>query len=134
MDARVRTAGQRCVANATAVQFRRDGPFPRTGGALRAGTNIPASVIGASRRPPEHQVSPAKIAGIRPRGRGRQPQLGGGRLTRSGGLRPRGPPSPSLAGPRDPRSAPAGAPVARLARYATSSNEYKVLVSSRITG
>src|SRR5580698_5395172 len=35
-------------------------------------------------------------------------------LTRSGGLRPRGPPSPSLAGPHDPRSAPAGAPVARL--------------------
>ena len=52
--------------------------------------------------------------------------------TRSGGLRPRGPPSPSLAGPRDPRSAPAGAPVARLARYAASSNEYRVLVSSRI--
>ena len=33
-----------------------------------------------------------------------------------------------------PGSAPAGAPVARLARYAASSNEYKVLVSSRITG
>src|SRR5436189_2020255 len=39
-------------------------------------------------------------------------------LTRPGGLRPRGPPTPSLAGPHDPRSAPAGAPVARLARYA----------------
>src|SRR5213079_2281068 len=38
--------------------------------------------------------------------------------TRPGGLRPRGPPTPSLAGPHDPRSAPAGAPVARLARYA----------------
>src|SRR5436190_13572858 len=30
------------------------------------------------------------------------------------GLSPRGPPTPSLAGPQDPRSAPAGAPVARL--------------------
>src|SRR5436190_11781133 len=39
-------------------------------------------------------------------------------LTRPGGLRPRGPPTPSLAGPHDPRSARAGAPVARLARYA----------------
>src|SRR5436190_20290890 len=38
--------------------------------------------------------------------------------SRPGGLRPRGPPMPSLAGPHDPRSAPAGAPVARLARYA----------------
>ena len=37
--------------------------------------------------------------------------------TRPGRLRPRGPPTPSLAGPHDPRSAPAGAPVARLARY-----------------
>jgi hypothetical protein len=67
-----------------------------------------------------------------------------------GGVRPRGPPSafvrghprsrelrrdlavalakagaPSLAGPHHPRSAPAGAPVARLARYAVSSNVYK---------
>src|SRR5579864_2843940 len=38
--------------------------------------------------------------------------------TRPGGLRPRGPP---------------GAPVARLASYAASSNEYRVLVSTRIT-
>jgi BON domain len=51
-----------------------------------------------------------------------------------GGFAPADPLSPSLAGPRDPRSAPAGAPVARLARYAASSNEYKALVSSRITG
>jgi hypothetical protein len=50
------------------------------------------------------------------------------------GLRPRGPLPPSLAGPRDPRSAQAGAPVARLARSAACTNEYKVLVSSRITG
>src|SRR5205807_7813906 len=42
-----------------------------------------------------------------------------------GGLRPRGPPSPSLAGPRDPRSAPAGAPVARLARYAAAATSTK---------
>src|SRR5947209_13163496 len=53
---------------------------------------------------------------------------------RSGGLRPRGPPSPSLAGPREPRSAPAGAPVARLAPYSTSRHEDNVRVSSRITG
>src|SRR6202045_5552331 len=32
-----------------------------------------------------------------------------------GGFAPADPLSPSLAGPRDPRSAPAGAPVARLA-------------------
>src|SRR5437773_5995709 len=37
------------------------------------------------------------------------------RPTRPGGLRPRGPPTPSLAGPHGPRSAPAGAPVSRLA-------------------
>jgi hypothetical protein len=35
-----------------------------------------------------------------------------------GGFAPADPPSPPLAGPHDPRSAPAGAPVARLARYA----------------
>jgi hypothetical protein len=51
-----------------------------------------------------------------------------------GGFGPRGSASPSLAGPRDSSSAPAGAPVARLARDAASSNEYNVLVSSRITG
>src|SRR6202030_3019319 len=33
-----------------------------------------------------------------------------------GGFAPADPPSPSLAGPHDPRSAPAGAPVARLSR------------------
>ena len=51
-----------------------------------------------------------------------------------GGLAPADPLSPSLAGSREPRSAPAGAPVARLARYAASSNEYRALVSSRMTG
>ena len=35
-----------------------------------------------------------------------------------GGFAPADPLTPSLAGPHDPRSAPAGAPVARLARYA----------------
>jgi hypothetical protein len=39
-------------------------------------------------------------------------------LTDPGGFAPADPLSPSLAGPHHPRSAPAGAPVARLARYA----------------
>jgi hypothetical protein len=51
-----------------------------------------------------------------------------------GGFAPADPLSPSLTGPHDPRSAPAGAPVARLARLSACTNEYKVLVSSRITG
>src|SRR5438128_12630884 len=40
--------------------------------------------------------------------------------TRSGGLRPRGPPTPPLAGAPLSRSAPAGAPVARLSRLCGS--------------
>src|SRR5204863_8169593 len=39
-------------------------------------------------------------------------------LARPGALRPRGRGAAWLAGPHDPPSAPAGAPVARLARYA----------------
>src|SRR5262245_41928821 len=49
------------------------------------------------------------------------------------GLRPRGPLAFARGAPT-PRSAPAGAPVARLARYAARANEYKILVSGRITG
>jgi lipopolysaccharide export system protein LptA len=51
----------------------------------------------------------------------------------SGGLRPPEPPYAVARGGPMPRSAPAGAPVARLVRYAARRSEYKILVASRIT-
>ncbi len=50
---------------------------------------------------------------------------------RSVGLRPRGPHAVARGAPAP---APAGAPVARSPVAAASSNEYKLLVSSRETG
>ena len=87
--------GERYVFCATVLQVTLTGRYP---------AHCPAE-FGLS--------SPPRACALR-RG-GRLAYCDGSILTLSGGLRPRGPPSPSLAGPRDPRSAPAGAPVARLA-------------------